>query len=411
MQNHDAEKAEEPEQLEDEESAGPESLASLERAGDLDGLIGLARRFRTGDGVTASLDKSFEAYEAAARLGSGDAHYAIALFHLTGRISNADTASGLTRLREAADAGHLQARVYLGNLYASGTHYKRDAEKAEVWYRSAARAANVDAEPGSSSYAVALAQLGCGAWVKRATFTDDGTTAEALARKAKNLGYREGDTSESLAPPASQVAPAPESRTGTGSNNRRAVDPVAPTPLPEAVANEEDDHVAAPVSERAKAPRNVKKAPAANIDRTPREERFTPGPGLAAFMYATLFLGAAAGAGFALEQGAAYLIAQKSQVPLFGTHVEWIGPAALVLFGLLPTLIVYKTKTWLRAVPGAILGAGAGWVLWGTGQWQWLPNRIHQTGVVACAGFLAILLVFGFAGGARRKPKPSETKL
>lgn len=411
MQNHDSDKAQTPDLAEDgdgndDDSSGPASLASLERRGDLEGLLGLARRFRTGDGVAASLDKSFEAYEAAARLDSGDAHYAIALFHLTGRISNADTSAGLARLREAADAGHLQARVYLGNLYASGTHYKRDAEKAEVWYRSAARAANVDAEPGSADYAVALAGLGCGAWLKRAGDAIEGDSADALARKAKNLGYRDGDTSESLAPP-SQLQN--ESRVGPSSNRRPPSG--APTPLPRAVATDEEVDVASPVSERTAAPRNVKKAPAPNIDRSPREERFTPGPGLAAFMYATLFLGAAAGAGFALEQGARYLQAQKSEVPLFGSHIEWIGPAALLLFGLLPTLIVYKAKTWLRAVPGAILGAGAGWVLWGTGQWQWLPSRIHQTGVVACAGFLAILLVFGFAGGARRKPKPSEAKL
>lgn len=388
---------EEEEQAENPAPAELATIAVLERQGDVEGLLGLARRYRTGDGVEASLDRTFEAYEAAARLGSGDAHYALALFHLTGRIANADTQAGLAGLREAADAGHLQARVYLGNLYATGTHYKRDAEKAEVWYRSAARAANVDAEQGSEDYALALAQLGCGAWVKRAAPTD-----EALARKARNLGYRDGETSESLAPPKA-------ARPSTPPN--RKVDSPTPVPLPVEESAEADAEP--PRSERAKdQPRNVKKtAVAPNVDQNPREPRFTPGPALAAFMYAALFMGAAAGAGFALEQGAAYMIAQKSEVPLFGTHIERIGPLAMLLFGILPTLIVYKTKTWLRAIPGGILGAGAGWVLWGTGQWQWIPNRIHQTGIFMSAGFLAVLLVFGFANGARRKPKASEAKL
>ncbi|MFO0667106.1 MAG: tetratricopeptide repeat protein [Polyangiaceae bacterium] len=388
------------------EDAGEESIEALERAGDIDGLLVLARRYRTGDGVAADLEATFSAYEAAGRLGSGDAHYAIALFHLTGRIPNAESSAGLARLREAADAGHLQARVYLGNLYASGTHYKRDPEKAEVWYRSAARAANVEAEPGSAAYATALAELGCGAWVKRADLVDD-TSREALARKARNLGYRESEVSEPLA----GVGPASRAPLSIGRSDEAAVLPSTAPRAENADAASDVDTAEAEPEERS-TPRNVKKQlPAPKVDASPREPRFTPGPGLAAFMYATLFLGAAAGAGYALEQGATYMLQRKSEVPLFGEHIERIGPLALLVFGILPTLIVYKTKTWFRAIPGGILGAGAGWVLWGTGQWQWLPSRIHQTGVFTCAGFLAVLLVFGFAGGARRKPAPSETKL
>lgn len=388
------------------EDPGEESIEALERAGDIDGLLVLARRYRTGDGVAADLEATFSAYEAAGRLGSGDAHYAIALFHLTGRIPNAESSAGLARLREAADAGHLQARVYLGNLYASGTHYKRDPEKAEVWYRSAARAANVEAEPGSTAYATALAELGCGAWVKRADLVDD-SSREALARKAKNLGFREGEISEPLAtggPVSRGPASLPRSTDTTS--------PVSTPPRSQNTDADSDTDTADAATEERSSPRNVKKQlPSPKVDASPREPRFTPGPGLAAFMYATLFLGAAAGAGYALEQGATYMLQHKTDVPLFGGHIERIGPLALLVFGILPTLIVYKTRTWLRAIPGGILGAGAGWVLWGTGQWQWLPSRIHQTGVFTCAGFLAVLLVFGFAGGARRKPAPNEAKL
>jgi hypothetical protein len=97
------------------------------------------------------------------------------------------------RLRSAADKGSIPAKVYLGNLYELGIHYKADPEKADVWYRNAARGARVEAEAGSPEYAQELAELGCARYVlalvesgATAADTEDG---KRLLQRARAHGY------------------------------------------------------------------------------------------------------------------------------------------------------------------------------------------------------------------------------
>src|SRR5688572_6025211 len=149
----------------EEEVLGPDALdlEGLKQRGDVEGLLALARAHRSGSAPGGrDMKKCLEAYRAAVALGSADAEYAVALFCMNGAaFVPQDLKEGTTRLRSAAEKGSVAAKVYLGNLYELGIHYKADAEKADVWYRNAARGARVESSPGSDEHARALAELGC----------------------------------------------------------------------------------------------------------------------------------------------------------------------------------------------------------------------------------------------------------
>src|SRR5262245_12581165 len=132
-------------------------IDGLKARGDIDGLLELARAYRS----QREMRRCFDAYSAAAELGSADAEYAVALFWMSGGVVEQDLKEGAMRLRAAAEKGNVAAKVYLGNLYELGVYYKADPEKADVWYRNAARAANVQSEPGSEEDSRELAELGC----------------------------------------------------------------------------------------------------------------------------------------------------------------------------------------------------------------------------------------------------------
>src|SRR5437867_1067170 len=94
---------------------------------DMVGLLALAKAYRAGTAPGGrDMKKCLEAYRAAADLGSAEAEYAVALFHLTGGVVAQDLKEGATQLRAAAEKGSVAAKVYLGNLYELGIHYKAD---------------------------------------------------------------------------------------------------------------------------------------------------------------------------------------------------------------------------------------------------------------------------------------------
>src|SRR5438270_8831525 len=117
----------------DEEEAADDAPIG-EGPADVVGLLALAKAYRTGTAPGGrDMKKCLETYRAAADLGSAEAEYAVALFHLTGGVVPQDLKEGATRLRAAAEKGSVAAKVYLGNLYELGIHYKADPEKADVW--------------------------------------------------------------------------------------------------------------------------------------------------------------------------------------------------------------------------------------------------------------------------------------
>src|SRR5262249_20198174 len=162
------------------------------KSSDVEGLLTLAKAYRAGTGPGGrDLGRCLEAYRAAAEAGSADAEFAVALFCMTGSVVTQDLKEGATRLRSAAEKGSGPAKVYLGNLYELGIHYKADREKADVWYRNAARGARVTAEPDSDEYNQALADLGCVRYAL--ALTEQGTLDEAekerLLQRARAHGY------------------------------------------------------------------------------------------------------------------------------------------------------------------------------------------------------------------------------
>ena len=145
----------------EEAGASVDRLDELQDAGDVEGLMALARAYRAGtDDIPKDLARCMDAYRAAASLGSAEAEYALALFHLTGAVVARDLEKGASHLRAAADRGSVSAKIYVANLYELGVYYARDSEKADVFYRSAARAADIRDIPTSAPYELKMADLG-----------------------------------------------------------------------------------------------------------------------------------------------------------------------------------------------------------------------------------------------------------
>src|SRR5436190_5482785 len=92
-----------------EEELGAEALdlEGLKRNGDVEGLLALARAYRSGSAAGGrDMKKCLDAYRAAADLGSADADYAVALFCMNGAaFVPQDLKEGTTRLRSAAEKG------------------------------------------------------------------------------------------------------------------------------------------------------------------------------------------------------------------------------------------------------------------------------------------------------------------
>ena len=168
-----------------EEESPDETDAVAE--GDVDALLALAKTRR----AAKDLKGCYDAYKSAADLGSMEAEYAVALFVMNGSVVPQDLKEGTMRLRSAADKGSIPAKVYLGNLYELGIHYKADPEKADVWYRNAARAARIEEEAGSEEHAKALADLGCVRYVLARVESGavDEEEKTRLLTRAKAHGY------------------------------------------------------------------------------------------------------------------------------------------------------------------------------------------------------------------------------
>jgi hypothetical protein len=366
-------------------------LDGLRTRGDVEGLLSLAKACRAGS-VPGGRDmkKCYAAYRAAAELGSGDAEYAVALFCMSGGVVAQDLKEGSTRLRSAAEKGSVPAKVYLGNLYELGIFYKADAEKADVWYRNAARGARITSEPGSPEYGRELAELGCARYVTQltnGTELDEAEKTRLLQRaKAHGLGLRmkdetgrEGDRPTFLNALADAEGSA---RTTT------------PQTTPRATTKNPTDAADKP------APAEAKRAAEADADAK------DAGPsraslGLSAFGYALLFLLAGLGAGYAAAIGARELVAHGHPLPGIGTRTELVFPIVFGAIGVLPTTLVYRFVTVLKAIVMGGAMAGIGWVAWGTGQGELHGHRAIQAGAFGIAGFIAGLLVLGLLGGTK----------
>jgi hypothetical protein len=397
----EAEEAEEAEAL----GEGAFDLEGLRLRADVPGLLALAKAYRSGAAPGGrDLAKCLTAYRAAAELGSAEAEYAVALFHMNGgTVVAQDLKEGATRLRVAADKGSVPAKVYLGNLYELGIHYKADAEKADVWYRNAARAAHVEAEQGTDDWARALADLGCARHVlslTRAPGVTEDDTARLLARaKAHGYGLRVRDGLADATDRATFV----DALAGAEGARPAAGTPAA-DPSVEAARRERKD--TSPETKDAKQKAEQSRAKAAEQSRakaTARSARVKTA--LAAFGYTLIFVLAGLGAGYAALLGARELVAHGHQLPGLGTRTRAVFPIVLGVVGVLPATLVYRFATVLK---GLVLGAavgGVGWVAWGTGSGAFHGDRPLQALAFGLGGFLAALFVLGLLGGAKQRQR------
>ncbi len=385
-----------------EQELGGEALdlEGLKRNGDVAGLLDLARAYRSGSAPGGrDMQKCLDAYKAAAELGSADAEYAVALFCMNGAaFIPQDLKEGTARLRSAAEKGSIAAKVYLGNLYELGIHYKADAEKADVWYRNAARSARIDEEQGSDEHARALADLGCVRYVLALVESGavEGDDKTRLLQKARSYGYglkmRDGmavDDRVSMPPGFSQM-------------------PAEPTPAPPVPQDRESKST----TPETKAGRLKQEARRADTD-PPKTKVAGPTQtslGLAAFGYAILFAVTGVGAAYAASVGAQELIARGHALPALGTRVELVFPIVLVLIGVLPTMLVYRFFTFVKGLFIAAAFGGIGWVAWGTGQVALHSSRWAQAIAFALVGFLAGLLIFGLIGGTKKQPPKARAR-
>ena len=409
----------------------PNDLDALRVQADVPGLLALAKAFRSGSLAGGrDMGRCLEAYRAAAELGNAEAEYAVALFCMNGgTVVPQDLKEGTMRLRSAAEKGSVPAKVYLGNLYELGIHYKADAEKADVWYRNAGRGAKIESEQGSPEWNRALADLGCARQVlalTREAALDEAEKARLLARaKAHGFGLRiredatEGDratfvnalaTVEGGSSPAPTATPPPvavdvprempararkDTSPETGNAKRRAEDARAKTDPP-------------------KAEGPADKAAADKADRAARkiatERSASRSVALAAFGYALLFALAGVGAGYAAWLGARELVSHGHVLPLLGTKTHLVFPIVLGTIGVLPAWLVYRLGTVFKALVLGAIGAGLGWVAWGTGQGAFHGDRPLQALAFGLASFLAGLLVLGLVGGAKQPRSPLRSR-
>jgi hypothetical protein len=412
-----------------EADAGDEDLSGdaldldgLKARGDVGGLLTLARAYRSGKAPGGrDMKRCFDAYRAAAELGSGDAEYAVALFCMSGGIIPQDLKEGATRLRAAAEKGNVPAKVYLGNLYELGIHYKADPEKADVWYRNAARGARIVFEPNSEEYENGLAELGCArhvlARVERGTLNEEDKTRLVQRARAHGYGLRLKDGSEpsfdGLAPRADDN-PTDRATFLDALQKAEASAAVIASPTKAHAGDHQQRAPRVPETKSAKAqvePRDATKTPGSKeaagatskaAPKLTRPSRFSIGIG--AFGYATLFAIAGAIAGYAAMNGARELVAHGTRLPALGTRTDLVFPIVLAVVGVLPTWLVYRLGTVIKALLVAAFVGGIGWVAWGTGQAAFLALRPVQAMAFALAGFLAALMVLGLVGGTKRQP-------
>jgi hypothetical protein len=373
----------------DEVSGDDVDIDGLKARGDVDGLLALAKAYRGGSAPGGrDMSRCLEAYRAAAELGSGDAEHAVALFCMSGGVVPQDLKEGATRLRAAAEKGSVAAKVYLGNLYELGIHYRADAEKADVWYKSAARGARVEFEPGGDDYARELAELGCVRYVLALVATDAVVEDEKarLLQRARAHGY--GLRMKEETGPAEADRP-------TLLDSLQQTDPTGSVATG-ATASEPQRRE----RQRATTTPDTKSARAAQArENGPSQTAL----GLGAFAYAVLFTTAGLGAAYAAMLGARELVAHGTLLPGLGTRAHLVFPLVLAIVGVMPALLVYRFGAWFKALLIAALLGGIGWVAWGMGQVIHSARPV-QAIAFGLAGLLAGLLVLGLLGGTKRQP-------
>lgn len=360
------------------------SIDELVANEDVEGLLELGAAYRLGAGpIPKDAFKAVECFEAASRLGHAESEYFVGVAHLNGLGVSKDLAEGVKRMRSAAQRGSLRAKVYVANLYEMGVHYAADRDKADVWYRNVARAAEIEADPESDAYELAMAELGCVRFCLQLVADEALPTKDRAfyLKRAKAMGY-----SHRLAQAQPPAEPEPEA----------TPDPAAPgaEPSEAAPAEPETKADAKPGADQEEAPDDEEEPAALGA-------RWTFGAGLGAFVVAALFAVASFYTGWLASEGSRALAAAGRALPGIGAMHDLVFAAVLIAFGVLPATSVYRPKVvGIGAVVGAAAAAG-GWFLHPSTPLLWSPAA--QAGAFGLAGLAVVLLFLGLLNGTRAK--------
>ncbi len=366
------------------------SLDQLRDNGDIATLLRRAQALRTGDGVERDLEACLEHYRAAGELGSARGQFSEALFFLSGAVVAADVSAGMSKLRKAAQAGSLRAKVYLGNAYELGMGRDSDPEKADVWYRSAARTVRIEAaiQEDEQAFAVAMAELGSIRHA-RALLRDESIPNKqrfGYLKKAKALGYALHQRNQ-------------ERKTREQEDIAREIEE-ALAPGPEHSEATEVEPSKSGSTADSKQRKTAEQEPASGPQIGPSTPRFAERA--AAFIIALGIVGAGVGIGAFGTEAAKHLLAHGKTVPIFGLHCGYILPTALAT-SLLFVALVYEWSTILLAAVAGMVVGGAGWTVWKNPAGALFQDRVHQAHMFGVVGVVVALLAIGLLGGTRRR--------
>lgn len=368
------------------------SLDDLRDREDVEAILRRAKALRLGDGMARDIEASFEHYRVAAELGSPHGKFSEALFYLSGAVVAEDVTAGLGKLRAAAQAGSLRAKVYLANVYELGVGREPDFEKADVWYRSAVRAAKIEIDPDEdeAGFTLAMADLGSIRHA-RVVLKDDSIPKKeryAYLTKAKALGFALHQRNKQRASMEQEEI-------------QREIEEAMKAPPPEEEGAEGDAAADEADAKKADAKKKREKpepesGPQIGPSKPKMGERFT------AFVIAMFFVGLGIGAGVMGTVAAKELIAAGEAVPVFGMHWGYILPTTVSMSMVLVAL-VYQWRTILASMVGAGALGAAGWTLWKNPAGSLFADRLTQAHVFGVVGLVVALLVLGLLGGTRQR--------
>jgi tetratricopeptide (TPR) repeat protein len=141
-------------------ASAQEWLSAASRTGNVLANLLLARLHQeraeglTGDERKAALDAAMDQYLHAIAVGSDEAMFSLGGLYLDGDFGDENVGSGVTLLTQAADAGNMNALLFLGHMYQTGLHVEKNlATSADYLRRAALRGQSQDDTRGTLQYA------------------------------------------------------------------------------------------------------------------------------------------------------------------------------------------------------------------------------------------------------------------
>ncbi|WP_024994600.1 tetratricopeptide repeat protein [Phocaeicola paurosaccharolyticus] len=108
--------------------------------GNSDAMNNIGYMQYNGIGVPMDSQQAFYWFSRAAVLGNPIAEYNMGVLYCVGRgVDHKDLVKGAEWLTKSAMKGNSSAQYNLGNMYYFGKGVEKDVEKAELWYRAAAK--------------------------------------------------------------------------------------------------------------------------------------------------------------------------------------------------------------------------------------------------------------------------------